>query len=132
MTRFKKNDPSSMRKKAPILAFSAPFMEQKSGTDHLILVTSRESVAPGVWHKQSHEVIMAVSEAGWCPKGCGSPKEVGEKIKDLRYFQHSSQHKGKISKLLCCCYLHEHCHRREGMVLWNTQLQRSSCAMRRW
>lgn len=31
------------------------------------------------WHKQCHEVITAVFEPGWHPKGCGGPKEREEK-----------------------------------------------------
>lgn len=53
---------------------------------------------------------MAVFEAGWCPKGCGSPEEKGKKIKESGYFQHPLKLMGKISRLYGCYQFHYHSH----------------------
>lgn len=62
------------------------------------------------WHKQCHEVITAVFEPGWHPKGCGGPKEREEKkkIKDSGYFRQQLKRVGKMSKLYNCYYFHHH------------------------
>ena len=62
------------------------------------------------WHKQCHEVIIAVFEAGWHPKECGGPKEREgkKKIKGSGYFQQQLKGMGKMSKLYNCYYFHRY------------------------
>lgn len=75
---------------APALAFSFQFTEQQPETKPMpFMYYLREAENPyslKAWHKQSHEVVRAVFEAGWCPKGCGGPKEQGWGNKGLGIF----------------------------------------------
>lgn len=66
-----------------------------------IFAKSRESVL-SLSLTQFHQVIMATFEAGWCLKGCGSPRERGKKIdKRLRVFSTPFEAHRKISKVHC-------------------------------
>lgn len=89
-------------RKSPALGVSFQFLETTTTklvtklVSNILYLQKAENpyYSPKAGHKQFHQVIMAILEAGWCPKGHRSPKEKGVGG-GMGYFQHHFEHTGK-------------------------------------